>query len=109
MSVTAPAVPDWHGRAPDRYGWECRTCGADLSTNNPAPELIGLFRDHHAGHEVVEFHRREEPCTGLAASWCPNCGDCTCPVVVEEDGTTGWPDARDDPACGLHGAASTHG
>jgi len=25
------------------------------------------------------------PCSGIAASWCPNCGDCTCPR--DEDGS----------------------
>jgi hypothetical protein len=42
-------------------------------------------------------------CTGFAASWCPNCGDCTCARGEEGD----WPDAN-DPACPLHGLGSEH-
>lgn len=51
-----------------------------------------------------EFRQAAEH-TGIAASWCPICGNCTCPR---------WPDgerkeADGDPACPLHGMASLHG
>lgn len=43
------------------------------------------------------------PCTGLTASWCPRCGDCTCPRR-ESDG-----DCRfDTPGCPLHDPSSPH-
>lgn len=46
--------------------------------------------------------------TGIAASWCPVCGKCTCPRhddgsrVFGVDGTV-WSEA-----CPLHGAAGKH-
>lgn len=65
-------------------------------------------------------------CTGLAASWCPEHGDCTCPRT--EDGEIVWhyepgvvslhdfPAHSDtaktvvhyDAACPLHGEATAH-
>jgi hypothetical protein len=42
-----------------------------------------------------------EECTGIAATWCPVHGTCTCP-----EGTDGR--LFDDPGCDLHGQASTH-
>lgn len=38
------------------------------------------------------------PCEGIAASWCPNCGDCICD---REEGL-------DRPDCPLHAADSPH-
>lgn len=43
-------------------------------------------------------------CTGVAASWCPNCGDCMCPY--DED--FGYLGDRNDPSCPLHGPQSLH-
>lgn len=42
-------------------------------------------------------------CTGFSASWCPNCGDCTCPH--DEEGIRG---PFDDPSCPLHRCGSEH-
>lgn len=42
-------------------------------------------------------------CTGIAAGWCPRCGDCTGP----DDPDRGAP--RDDPGCPLHAPDSRHG
>ena len=42
------------------------------------------------------------PCTGVSASWCPNCGDCTC--ARDEDGAV--IDYEDD--CPLHAPDSPH-
>lgn len=41
-------------------------------------------------------------CTGIAASWCPNCGDCKC---ADEDGNR---DSMDNPDCPLHNRDSKH-
>lgn len=41
-------------------------------------------------------------CTGVSASWCPVCGECSCPR--EEDGE--WGEPNED--CPLHGRRSTH-
>jgi predicted RNA-binding Zn-ribbon protein involved in translation (DUF1610 family) len=53
------------------------------------------------------FKNAEEPagaeCTGVAASWCPVCGDCACPRQ-----TTGERDGE-SASCPLHGPDSTHG
>lgn len=38
-------------------------------------------------------------CTGLSASWCPVCGDCTCRDP---------PESRNDAECPLHGDRSKH-
>lgn len=65
-------------------------------------------------------------CTGLAASWCPTHGDCTCPRdadgevewhfergAVAVGGLVGMSDTarivvHEDPGCPLHGEASDH-
>ena len=43
-----------------------------------------------------------DECTGLAATWCPVCGDCAC---SEEDRALG---NLDDPNCPLHAPNSPH-
>lgn len=43
-----------------------------------------------------------EPCTGLSAVWCPNCGDCSCPTEHGERSSSG-------ESCLLHGTSSQHG
>lgn len=65
-------------------------------------------------------------CTGIAASWCPICGDCSCPH--NEDGEIIWHYERGevsihgfrgfsdtartvvhyDPNCPIHGTESAH-
>lgn len=59
-------------------------------------------------------------CTGVSASWCPHCGDCTCPrldtgepeVRVAEEPTIfrPWPKTYvvHNPSCPLHGTDSQH-
>ncbi len=46
--------------------------------------------------------RKKTPCTGIAASWCPNCGDCTTKDKAESGRCT-------DRLCPLHGDDSAHG
>jgi hypothetical protein len=43
-------------------------------------------------------------CTGIAAVWCPNHGDCTCPPAESDTADR----ALDDPNCPLHSPTSTH-
>jgi hypothetical protein len=43
-------------------------------------------------------------CTGISATWCPNCGDCSCPR--DENGSR-WDD-EDSPTCPLHGSHTMH-
>lgn len=53
-----------------------------------------------------------EPCTGVSAMWCHNCGDCTCyrNLVVEPGTGQVWDDhiLLEDPRCPLHGERSQH-
>ena len=61
-----------------------------------------------------------EECTGVSASWCPNCGDCTCPRDADGDFVTRtiepatiwrlWPILEHvaDKDCPLHGEKSKH-
>lgn len=42
-------------------------------------------------------------CTGVSASWCPNCGDCCC----HYDDVVGYL-SRDDPKCPLHADDARH-
>lgn len=46
--------------------------------------------------------------TGIAASWCPVCGACTCPWALDWRGLPCKPDRGSDPRCPLHGLDSTH-
>lgn len=41
-------------------------------------------------------------CTGLTASWCPRCGDCTCERMPDGDC------CFDGHDCPLHGTSSQH-
>ena len=44
-------------------------------------------------------------CTGMTATWCPRCGDCSCPYIngQPEQGRT-----LNDPTCQLHAPSSPH-
>ena len=42
-------------------------------------------------------------CTGVTATWCPVCGDCSCPIGDDSVPTF------NDPDCPLHGQESLHG
>lgn len=46
-----------------------------------------------------------EPCSGVAARWCPRCGDCTC---VPANAVSRELFALDSPDCPLHGTHSEH-
>lgn len=50
-------------------------------------------------NSMVELHYNLHKCTGIAASWCPNCGDCIC--------LGGGEDAV-DRNCPLHAPGSMH-
>lgn len=63
-------------------------------------EALPHLRDGRSIEEICEAKRRAPICTGMSASWCPRCGDCTCPDPEE---------AKDDPRCALHAPTSKHG
>ncbi len=62
--------------------------------------MSGLTPDRVRELLALHEHPNAE-CTGAGASWCPVCGDCTCPWTPEGRG-----DEADD--CALHGVASRH-
>lgn len=50
-----------------------------------------------------------QPCTGVAARWCPNCGSCTDkPEAHENPDTYPHSDHCSDRDCPLHGVKSQH-
>lgn len=55
-------------------------------------------RSPTTGAALIEEHERDR-CTGLAASWCPIHGDCTCPDRER---------AMDSEHCPLHSRTSDH-
>jgi hypothetical protein len=55
--------------------------------------------------ELARMREAELPkaeCTGVAAVWCPRCGDCSC------DKPPGVVSTHDNPRCPLHGESSEH-
>jgi len=92
------------------------------ATATDAEELATALRAYHEGSERGELRRllirlwgpspavsdlrglaaRESaPAhTGVAATWCPICGDCRC---AYEHGFADLGRTRDDPTCPLHG------
>lgn len=70
-------------------------------------ELGAIGMDIHARcvlhlEGIKRAWKHASRCTGIAASWCPIHGDCTCKdseTVAREE---------EDPDCPLHGDASTH-
>lgn len=63
-------------------------------------ELLAHCAEEMPGGIAAPGGADYEPCTGISAGWCHNCGDCACP---EDD------DDRCDPDCPLHAASSPHG
>ena len=68
--------------------------------------------EEHVGPAVAALHRAMRPadpdpveCTGVAATWCPVHGDCSCPYddVIGYDRSEGGA-----PDCPLHGLSSEH-
>lgn len=65
-----------------------------------ADELRALAADPAALEEMAErLDEAGRACTGVAASWCPAHGDCTCPEPES---------AMDHPGCPLHAPSSIH-
>lgn len=60
----------------------------------------------HHGHVIAVLspapERPPAPCTGLTATWCPNCGSCTCPPHPD-------PQHFNADCCPLHSSDSRHG
>jgi hypothetical protein len=64
--------------------------------------LAEIDADYQRRKEEIELAPRPVECEGLAAQWCPKCGDCICP---EDDTGERTLDRLD---CPLHGAYSKH-
>lgn len=90
---------DWYVqicRPGERIGVAVRITTSGTRHHGVAVAVKRLF-------DTMPLAGREEPvCTGIAATWCPVHGDCTCP----------WGDdnyfREENPACPLHGPSSTH-
>ncbi len=63
-------------------------------------QLRDELRSRERARRIEESHT----CAGVAASFCPVHGDCTCPA--NEDGE--HLDGQDDDHCPLHSAESSH-
>lgn len=75
--------------------------GVDLehTIDDDLPVALQMFAAGTRSRRRSEGQR----CTGIAASWCPRCGDCKCPARGEFAGD------MDSPDCPLHALNSTHG
>lgn len=126
--LTRSAKPWWSERAPsfqrmaltapDEH--RAALCEADVVVlfteaaayvaTSKSDKLHTLPRPSYEDKAMAFMENRPEPadgdgeCTGVAASWCPLHGDCTCPR--DEDG--GFGHGRNGPTCPLHAAGSTH-
>lgn len=58
------------------------------------PNYSKEFEDLQAALKALD----EVECTGVAARWCPNCGECLCPDCNDLNHDT----------CPLHGVSSRH-
>lgn len=67
--------------------------------------LIYKMATEALSEPAVEASSDIPACTGIAASWCPNCGSCTC--ARNEDGTNAEADPG-DTMCPLHAFDSKH-
>jgi hypothetical protein len=85
---------------------------AELMAQQPpsmvlGPEHPALKRAMTEAGEALQRAGRltelPQRCTGVTATWCPVCGDCSCPQAPEP------PLPPADPRCPLHGEGSSHG
>jgi uncharacterized protein (TIGR02996 family) len=60
---------------------------------------VGLSQVEAARAARLDEETDWSQCTGIAASWCPNCGDCACADREE---------SMSDPGCPLHSPDSPH-
>jgi hypothetical protein len=73
------------------WEWLAEVCQRDGSRRDDLLEGIVLL--------AMDADEQKLRCTGLAASWCPVHGNCTCPVKESH---------LNDPGCPLHSSESTH-
>ena len=67
------------------------------------------LRPHGLGTLVPVKRCVNVACTSAAASWCPACGDCSCPLNADGEtlSVNGGP-GKDHPGCPLHSPLSEH-
>jgi hypothetical protein len=63
-------------------------------------QLVSEYGPLSSALEVWRQCRDAMVCTGVAASWCPICGTCTCPIDRDQEPPV--------ETCPLHGARSNH-
>lgn len=75
------------------------------SPEEAAAAVVNYIRAHNDELAVLLGYREDvSGCTGIAASWCPVHGDCTCPDINDET----LDDVTEDSHCPLHAASSNH-
>jgi uncharacterized protein (TIGR02996 family) len=72
---------------------------ADWLEEHGEPERAEFIRVQCELAEMLNDEEDWSKCTGVAASWCPNCGDCCC---------KNREDSMSDAECPLHSAKSKH-
>jgi uncharacterized protein (TIGR02996 family) len=85
----------------------CRTCRGTLTVIDASDRNAAEFIRVQVAMAALERDRLDlfndetdwSQCTGLSASWCPNCGDCSCRDREE---------SMSDEGCPLHAPASRH-
>lgn len=85
------------GDAARARGLESRTLKGDAYET-----AFEWARQERAAYRAIA-ERVGEACSGVSATWCPRCGDCTCPADEDEA-----PVERNDPNCPLHSPSSPH-
>lgn len=85
----------------DGKSGECHTPGCILWINRgPDLPIRGMLHAH--GCRIRPVVKYAVECTGLAATWCPNHGDCVCPSA--ENGER----SLNELYCPLHSENSDH-
>jgi uncharacterized protein (TIGR02996 family) len=90
--------------------YECLTCSGSGTATERRGSARAEFIRAQIKSAAIEREQAEllndetdwsrcETESGVAASWCPNCGDCVCPDPE---------DRKDDPACPLHAPGTKH-
>lgn len=108
-------VPCRDDGAPLKVTFAMPSAGPPGSAEWAAAELAGIRRmglheamesfghDPHALGDTAECPALDQECTGIAATWCPVCGDCTCLKYAD-----GERDEYDNASCPLHAPSSAH-
>lgn len=98
-AVTCHACLNTAGRKAVLTRVEALQSAIDRALAEWPPELEGTVAFDYLTAAVDP----DDPCTGIAAAWCPTHGDCTCPRIGDGGRETGG-----DDTCPLHGHDTSH-